>query len=91
MAGSEKHQLYSRKQRVAMAKSALAIPITNDSGEILDGSCPIANKHDLLLAIKDLPRARNKSAVRAHITNRATALGALQLLPAGWASKAPVS
>jgi len=82
---------YSRKQRVGMAKKGWAIPITNDSGEVLDGSCPIANKHDLALAIKDLPRARNKSAVKAHITKRATALGALQMLPAGWASKVPAS
>lgn len=33
---------YGRKQRIQMAKSGLAIPMTNDAGEILDGSCPIA-------------------------------------------------
>lgn len=91
MAALGKHEPYSRKQRVGMAKKGWAIPITNDAGEVLDGSRPIANRDDFALAIRDLPRARNKSAVKAHITKRATALGALEMLPTGWASKAPAS
>jgi hypothetical protein len=53
-----------------------AIPITNDAGEILDGSCSIANKKDLAEAIKHHP-SREKSSLRAHITTRAAALGTL--------------
>jgi hypothetical protein len=84
MAGSEKLQPYSKKQRVGMVKKGWAIPITNDAGEVLDGSTPIANRDDLALAIKDLPSARNKSAVKAHITKRAEALGAVDVLPGAW-------
>lgn len=79
---------YGRKRRVELAKQGLAVAITNDAGEILDGSCPIASKTDLVDAIQNFGRLGNKSAVRAHIISRAEALGALELLPAGWASKA---
>lgn len=79
---------YHRKRQVELAKQGLAIAITNDAGEILDGSCPIASKAHLADAIQSFGRLRNKSAVKAHIIGRAEALGTLELLPAGWASKA---
>jgi hypothetical protein len=72
---------YTRQQRVAMAKKGWAIPITNDAGEILDGSCPVANKDDLARAIKNLSKARDKRAAKAHIRTRAQALGLVELLP----------
>lgn len=71
-----------------LAKQGLAIAITNDAGEILDGSCPIATRDDPADAIQSFGRPRNKSAVEAHVIGRAEALGTLELLPAGWASKA---
>jgi hypothetical protein len=80
---------YDRKQRVAMAKKGLAIPITNDSGEILDGSCPIATRDDLALAIKNFSKATDKRAAKRHITKRAAALGADDLLPHGWGTETP--
>lgn len=72
---------YSRQQRIAMAQKGWAIPITNDAGEILDGSFPIANKDDLVLAIKNLANASDKRAAKAHIRTRAEALGETGLLP----------
>lgn len=76
--------MYSRRERVAMAKKGWAIPITNDSHEILDGSFPIANKRDLKFAIQLYKTAKNKPAIRAHIKKRAADLRAVDLLPAAW-------
>lgn len=80
---------YTRKQRVQMAKKGQAIPLPNDAGEILDGSCPIEGKEDLRTAITNYKSARNKPAVRAHIKKRAKELGAEDLLPASWRKPAP--
>lgn len=80
---------YDRKQRVAMAKQGLAIAITNDSGEILDGSIPIATRDDLALAIKNFSKATDKRAAKAHIIKRATALGSPEILPPSWGAATP--
>jgi len=80
---------YDRKQRVAMAEKGLAIPIVNDAGEILDGSCPIATRGDLSLAIKNLSRATDKRAAKAHISKRAEALKAVEMLPRSWGTATP--
>jgi hypothetical protein len=80
---------YDRKRRVEMAKEGLAIPITNDAGEILDGSCPIASKDDLSLAVKNLSNLSDTRAAKAHISKRAEELGAGALLPRSWRSKTP--
>jgi hypothetical protein len=77
---------YDRKQRVAMAKQGLAIPITNDSGEILDGSIPIATRDDLALAVRNFSKASDKRSVKAHIKTRAEALRALDMLPRSWSA-----
>ena len=60
------------------AKSGHALP---------DGSFPIDTVQDLKNAIQAFGRAKNKSAVKAHIIKRAKALGATNLLPEGWLSK----
>ena len=52
---------YTRKQRVEMAKKGWAIPILDDSGEILDGSCPIASTNDLTNAIRTLDQLKDKT------------------------------
>jgi hypothetical protein len=72
-----------------MAKKGWAIPITNDAGEVLDGSCPIANRDDLVRAIRSLSTATDRRAAKAHIKARAEALGAVDLLPASWSAPAP--
>jgi hypothetical protein len=73
---------YTRKQRVGMAQKGWAIPILNDWGEILDGSCPIASRDDLARAIRTLDRLKDKRSARGHIRKRASELGATDLLPA---------
>lgn len=66
-----------------------------DTGAALpDGSFPIKSKNDLGNAIKAFGRAKNKSAVKAHIKTRAKALGAEDQLPDSWkpgADKATVT
>ncbi|HLA65021.1 MAG TPA: hypothetical protein VK600_00400 [Candidatus Saccharimonadales bacterium] len=66
---------YSDKQRSAMADKGQALP---------DGSFPIANRADLSNAIQAFGRAGDKPAAKKHITKRAKALGATDLLPADW-------
>lgn len=78
---------YTKKQRVAMARKGHAIPLTNDAGEILDGSCPIADIGDLGRAIEGLKGFANKKDVKAHVTKRAAELGETAKLPKSWTAK----
>ena len=78
---------YTRKQRVEMAKKGWAIPILDDSGEILDGSCPIASTNDLTNAIRTLDQLKDKTAARVHIRKRASELAATDLLPKSWTAR----
>lgn len=48
------------------------------------GSFPIANKGDLENAVKAYGRAKDPAEAKKHITARAKALGATDLLPADW-------
>jgi hypothetical protein len=67
---------YSDDERKDMASSGEAMK---------DGSFPIKNKDDLENAIKAYGRSKNKAAAKRHITKRAKALKATDLLPADWA------
>ena len=62
-------------QRTKLAKSHYAMP---------DGSFPIVTTEDLRNAIKAYGRAKNKSAVKAHIKKRARALGKSGMVPEHW-------
>jgi hypothetical protein len=54
-------------------------------GEALpDGSFPIKNKEDLKKAVKAYGRAKDKAKAKRHITKRAKALDATDLLPGDW-------
>jgi len=75
---------YTRRQRVTMAKKGWAIPITNELGEILDGSFPIQDKTDIKISLVRYRWVKNKRAARAHIKKRIAALGAQEMLPASW-------
>ena len=66
---------YSDDERKAMAKDGRAMK---------DGSYPIDNKADLEDAIQAFGRAKNKTATKRHITKRAKALKATDMLPADW-------
>ena len=66
---------FTDEQREKMAQEGTALP---------DGSYPIANKEDLSNAIQAFGRAKDKSAVKRHIMQRAKALGAESLVPATW-------
>ena len=55
------------------------------SGHALpDGSYPIETERDLKNAIQAIGRAKNRAQVRAHIIQRAKALGKTDLLPDDW-------
>jgi hypothetical protein len=71
---SEKRAV-SDKERADLADKGNAMP---------DGSYPIANVSDLHNAIQAIGRAKNRSAVMAHIKRRAAALGAEGALPDSW-------
>jgi hypothetical protein len=59
------------------------------SGEALpDGSFPIKSKGDLKNAIKLAGKAKDPAAAKRHIKKRARALGAEDLLPVDWSSRA---
>lgn len=73
---------YTDKQRQNMADKGQALP---------DGSYPIANKSDLANAIKAYGRAKDKAKAKAHITSRAKALGATDMLPKSWGTKSEES
>lgn len=66
---------FSPGKRDNMAKKGTAMP---------DGSFPIANAKDLKNAIKAASRAKSPAAAKAHIKNRAKALGLSDLIPEGW-------
>jgi hypothetical protein len=78
---------YTKRQRIAMAKRAEAIPVKGDEGEIIDGLCPVASREDLKVALTRYKSATNKSQLRPHIRRRAKELGAEDLLPASLAPK----
>jgi hypothetical protein len=66
---------YSPEKRQEMAAKGHAMP---------SGQFPIADRGDLGDAIQSWGRAGNKAAAKAHITKRARALKALDMLPADW-------
>src|SRR3990172_6867137 len=66
---------YSPDERKKLAAKGHAMP---------DGSYPIVTKDDLGNAIQSIGRAKNKEAVKKHITKRAHALGRTDLLPDDW-------
>jgi hypothetical protein len=66
---------FSAEEREKLASEGKALP---------DGSYPIANESDLHNAIQAFGRAKDKSAVKAHIIKRAKALGLTSALPEGW-------
>jgi hypothetical protein len=70
---------FSGATRERMAESGTAMP---------DGSFPIANRADLMNAIRSVGRAKNYDAARAHIIRRARALNAMDMLPEDWRNKA---
>lgn len=67
---------FSQDQRDTLAESGKAMP---------DGSYPIATTGDLHNAIQAFGRAKDPSAVKAHIKRRAKALNAENMLPESWA------
>ena len=66
---------YSADARRRMASEGQAMP---------DGSFPIANRADLMNAIRSVGRASNYDAAKKHIINRARALNAIDMLPEDW-------
>ena len=70
---------FSGTTRERMAEAGTAMP---------DGSFPIANRADLMNAIRSVGRAKNYDAARAHIIRRARALNAMDMLPEDWRNKA---
>jgi hypothetical protein len=70
---------FSSATRERMAGSGTAMP---------DGSFPIANRNDLMNAIRSVGRAKDYAAARAHIIRRARALNAMDMLPEDWRNKA---
>lgn len=66
---------FTDKKRAKLADEGKAMP---------DGSFPIENKDDLKNAIQAYGRAKNKKAAKAHITARAKALDAEDMLPDSW-------
>ena len=66
---------YTGAARRRMAQSGEAMP---------DGSFPIANRSDLMNAIRSIGRASNPEAAKEHIKRRARALGAESMLPEEW-------
>ena len=70
---------FSTAARERMAGAGTAMP---------DGSFPIANRADLMNAIRSVGRAKDYGAARAHIIRRARALNAMDMLPEDWRNKA---
>ncbi len=66
---------YTADQRADFAKKGWALP---------DGSFPIADRVDLLNAIRAIGRAKDPAAAKRHIIKRAKALGLTDLLPDDW-------
>lgn len=72
--GFSKRQ-FSAEQRRRMAESGTAMP---------DGSYPIANRSDLMNAIRSWGRGGSDPKVKEHIKRRARALGAEDMIPENW-------
>ena len=66
---------FSTATRERMAEAGTAM---------LDGSFPIANRNDLMNAIRSVGRASNYDAAKRHIIRRARALGLTDMLPEDW-------
>lgn len=66
---------FSSKQRERMAEQGHAMP---------DGSYPIANRTDLMNAIRSWGRGGSDPKVKEHIKRRANALGASDMIPENW-------
>jgi len=66
---------FSTASRERMAEAGTAMP---------DGSFPIANRADLMNAIRSVGRAKNYDAAKKHIINRARELNAIDMLPEDW-------
>lgn len=66
---------FSTEQRARMAESGTAMP---------DGSYPIANRRDLMNAIRSWGRGGSDPKVKEHIKRRARALGASDMIPENW-------
>lgn len=66
---------FNTAQRERMAERGAAMP---------DGSFPIANRNDLMNAIRSIGRASNPAAAKEHIKRRARALGLTDMLPENW-------
>jgi len=75
---SEKRE-YSTASRERMSESGNAMP---------DGSFPIANRADLMNAIRSVGRAKDYEKAKAHIIRRAKELNAVDMLPEDWNSMA---
>lgn len=69
---------FTQDERDAAAGSGAAMP---------DGSFPIKSKADLKNAIAAIGRAKNPAKAKAHIKERARALGAEDMLPEGWTKR----
>ena len=66
---------FSSEQRARMADAGTAMP---------DGSYPIANRKDLMNAIRSWGRGGADPKVKEHIKRRARALGASDMIPENW-------
>ena len=66
---------FTTAQRKKMAEEGKAMP---------DGSYPIANRTDLMNAIRSWGRGGADPKVKAHIKRRAKALGASDMIPENW-------
>lgn len=66
---------FSAEQRRNMAEAGEAMP---------DGSFPIANRTDLMNAIRSWGRGGSDPKVKAHIKRRARALDAADMIPDNW-------
>ena len=66
---------FSTEQRSRMAEAGTAMP---------DGSYPIANRRDLMNAIRSWGRGGADPKVKEHIKRRARALGASDMIPENW-------
>jgi hypothetical protein len=66
---------FTAAQRKKMAEEGKAMP---------DGSYPIANRTDLMNAIRSWGRGGADPKVKAHIKRRARALGASDMIPENW-------
>lgn len=71
----EGKRMVSTDERDKLADAKMAMP---------DGSYPIANETDLKNAIQAFGRAKDKGAVKAHITRCAKKMGKEDMLPASW-------